>query len=84
MCCHSNRAFSHSHNQFFMRDFFFAFRGPQEQFGTNSKLSLGCKIGQIRSWNSVFEAKIGLFMMFLYVFTFFIRLSLIFLNIQMK
>ena len=84
MCCHTNRAFSHSPNQFFYEGFFSRLGGPQEQFGTNSKLSLGCKVGQIRSWDSLFEAEIGLFMMFLYVFTLFIRLSLIFLNIQMK
>ena len=28
---------------------FFSFRGPREQFGTNEKLFLGCKVGQIRS-----------------------------------
>ena len=57
---------------------FCAFRGPREQFGTNSKLSLGCKVGQIRFWGSWFEAEIGLLMVFVYVFTFIIRLSLIF------
>ena len=55
-----------------------------EQFGTNSKLSLGCKVGQVRCWGSWFETKISLFIMFVYVFTLFIRLSLIFLNMQMK
>ena len=51
----------------------------------NSKLSLGCKVGQIRVWVIVFEAEISLFMiMFIYVFTLFIKLSLIFLNMKMK
>ena len=31
----------------FMRIFLHS-GGPREQFGTNSKLSLGCKVGQIR------------------------------------
>ena len=48
--------------------FFFAF---WHQF----KLSLGCKVGRIRSWGSWFEAEISLSMMFVYVFTLFIRLS---------
>ena len=34
--------------------------GPSEQFGTNSKLSLGCKVGQIRSRGRWFEAEISL------------------------
>ena len=43
-----------------------------------------CKVCQIRSGGSWFEAEISLFMMFVYGFTLFIRLSLIFLNMQMK
>ena len=53
---------------------FFTFR-TREQFGTNSKLSFGCKVGQIRSWGSWFEAEISLFMMFVYVFTLLTRVS---------
>ena len=37
----------------------FAFRGPSEQFGTNSKLSFGFKVGQIRSRGRWFEAEIS-------------------------
>ena len=55
-----------------------------ELFGTNSKLSLRLKLGQIRSWGIWFEAEISLFIMFVYDFTLFIGLSLIFLNMQMK
>ena len=59
--------------------------GPREQFGTNSKLSLGYKVGQIGSRGKWFEAEISLFILFfLMIFTLFIKLSLIFLNIQMK
>ena len=47
---------------------FFTFRA-WEQFGTNSKLSLGCKVGQNRSWGSWFEAKISLFMMCFFMFS---------------
>ena len=65
----------------FMGNFIFAFRGSQGKFGTNSKFSFGCKLGQIRSRGSWFEAEISLVMM---IFTLFIRLSLIFLNMQMK
>ena len=68
----------------FMGIFFSNSGGPREQCGTNSKLSLGCKVVQIRSrgrWN---EAEICLFMIFLMIFTLYIRLSLIFLNMQMK
>ena len=54
--------------------------GPRKQFGTNSKWSLECKVGQIRSWGSRFVVEISLFIMFVYVFTLFIRLLLIFLN----
>ena len=68
----------------FMGIFFLHSGGPKEQFGTNSKLSLGCKVGQIRSRGSWFEAEISLFMMFFMIFTLFIRFSLIFLNMQMK
>ena len=68
----------------FMGIFCSHFERPREQFGTNSKLSLGCKVGQIRSCGSWFEAEISFLMMFVYVFSIFIRLSLIFLNMQMK
>ena len=77
-------AFSHSPNRFIYGDFFSNSGGPRKQFGTNSKLSLGCKVGQIRSWGSWFKPEISLFMMFVYVFTLFIRISFIFLNVQMK
>ena len=63
---------------------FFAFRGPKETIRHQFKMSLWCKIGRIRSWGSWFEAEISLFMMFVYVFNLFIRLSLILLNMQMK
>ena len=42
----------HSHKaktSLFIQIFFSHSGGPREQFGTNSKLSLGCKVGQIRS-----------------------------------
>ena len=53
--------------------FFFSHSGgPRKRFGTNSKLSLGCKVGQIRSWGSLCKAEISSFM-FVYVFTLFIR-----------
>ena len=55
-----------------------------EQFGTNSKVSLGCNVSQIRPRGGCFETEISLFMMFVYGFTLFISLSLIFLNIQIK
>ena len=48
----------------FMGIFFSHTGGSREQFGTNSKLSLGCKVGQIRSRGKWFEAEISLFMMF--------------------
>ena len=54
--------------------YFFAFREFQGQYSTNSKLSFGFKVGQIRSWGNWIEAEISLFMMFVYVFTLFIRL----------
>ena len=44
----------------------------------------GGKVGQIKFWGSWCKAEISLFMMVVYVFTLFIRLSLIFLNMQMK
>ena len=46
--CHGNHAFSHSPNKFMFRNIFFSFRGPMKQFGTNEKMSWGCKVGQIR------------------------------------
>ena len=55
-----------------------------EQYGTNSKLSFGCKVRQIRALGSSFETEISSLMMFVYVFTLFIRLSLIFFAMQMK
>ena len=67
--CHGNHAISHSLNQFIYGDILFAFAlGPRKQFGTNSKLSLGCKVGQIRSRGRWFKAEISLFMMFSYDF----------------
>ena len=83
MGCHDNHAFSHSPNSFIYGDFLHS-GGPREQSDTNSKLSLGCKLGQIRSWGSWFDAKTSLFMMFVYVFILFIRLSLIFVNMLMN
>ena len=47
---------------------FIAFRGSRKQFGTNSKLSLRCKVGQIRSRGRWLKSEIGLFMMFFYDF----------------
>ena len=50
--CHGNHAFSHSPNKFIFRNIFFSFRGGEgggmKQFGTNEKLSWGCKVDQIR------------------------------------
>ena len=68
----------------FMGIFCSHLEGPREQFGTNSKLSLGCKVGQIRSCGGWCEADNSLFMIFVYVFALFVRLSLIFLKKQMK
>ena len=42
--------------------------GTRKQFVTNSKLSLGCKVGYIRSRGRWFKSEISLFMMFLYDF----------------
>ena len=84
MGCHDNHTFSHSPNWFIYGNFFSHPGGSREQFGTDSKLSLWCKVGQIRSWGSWFEAENSLFMMFVNVFTLFIRFLLIFLNMQMK
>ena len=47
-----------------MGKFFSHSGGPREQFGTNSKLSLGCKVGQIRSRGRRYEAEISLIIMF--------------------
>ena len=80
MGSHGKHAFSQS----IYGNSLFAFRGSQETICTNSKLSLGCKVGQIISLGSWFEAEISLFMIFVYAFTLFIRLSLTFLNMQMK
>ena len=66
----------------FIGNLFSHLGGPREQFGSNLKLSLGCKVGQIRSLGSWFEAEISLFMMFFYVFGLLIRLPLILLNMQ--
>ena len=44
--------------------------GPRKIFGTNSKLFLGCKVGQIISRGRWFEAEISLFVMFFYDFHF--------------
>ena len=51
--CHGNHAFSHCPGEFMFWNIFFSFRGggggAQENFfGTNEKLSWGCKVGQIR------------------------------------
>ena len=43
-----------------------------EQYGTNSKLSFGCKVRQIRALGSSFETEISSLMMFVYVFSLFI------------
>ena len=72
-----------THTGLFM-GFFLDSGGPSKQFGTNSKLSLGCKVGQIRSRGSRFVAEISLFIMLVYVFTLFIRILLIFLNMQIN
>ena len=78
--CQSNHAFSHIPSRF-IYGFFFSHSGDIN----NSKLSLGCKVDQIRVWVIVFEAEISLFMiMFIYVFNVFIKLSLIILNMKMK
>ena len=48
---HGNHAFSHSPNEFMFRNIVFSFRGGGGAglfFGTNEKLSWGCKVGQIR------------------------------------
>ena len=57
-----------AHTSLFMGNSFSHSGGPREQFETNSKLSLGCKVGQIRSRRRWFEAEISLFMMFFYDF----------------
>ena len=45
---HGNHAFSHSPNSFIFKEHFFSHSGyPKIPFGTNEKLSLGCKVGQI-------------------------------------
>ena len=41
MGCHGNHAFSHSPNHFFKDNFVSHLGGPNEQFGTYEKLSLG-------------------------------------------
>ena len=64
--------------------FFLDSRGPRKQFSTNSKWSLGCKVGQIRSRGSRFVAEISLSIMLVYVFTLFIRLLLIFFEYANK
>ena len=46
--CHGNHAFSHSPIRFINGEFFSHSEGPREKFDTNSKLSLGCKVGEIR------------------------------------
>ena len=47
--CHDYNAFSHSPNEFMFRNIFFSFRvDPEFFFGTDEKLSWGCKVGQIR------------------------------------
>ena len=69
MGCHGNHAFSHSPNRVIYDNFLSYSGSSREQFVTNSKLSLGCKVGQIRSWDSWFEAKISLFVMFFFMFS---------------
>ena len=81
----ANMHFHIAQTGLFMGIFYSHSGGPRKQFGTNSKLSLGCKVGQIRSRGRWFKAQISLFMMFFFmIFTLFIRLSLIFLIIQIK
>ena len=64
MGCHANHAFPLSPNRFIYGEFSFCIRWVP---GNNlAKLSLECKVGQIRSWCSWFEAEISLFMMFVY------------------
>ena len=46
--CHGNHASSHSPNEFMFRNIFSHSGGPRKQFGTNEKLSWGCKVGQIK------------------------------------
>ena len=46
--CHGNHAFSHSPNEFMLRNIFSHSGGPGKSFGTNEKFSWGCKVGQIR------------------------------------
>ena len=46
--CHGNHAFSHSPNKFMFMNIFSHSVGPMKQFGTDEKLSWGCKVGQIR------------------------------------
>ena len=77
---HGGHAFSHSPNRFIDGDFF-RIHGVA---GNNLELSLGCKVAQIRSCGSWFKVKISIFTTFVYVFTLFIGLSLIFLTMQMK
>ena len=58
--------FQIAHSVYLWGFFFSHSGGPREQFGTNSKLSLGYKVGQIRSRGSWFEAEISLFVMFFF------------------
>ena len=55
-------------NWFIYVDFYSHTEAHREQFCTNSKLSLECKVGHIRSRSRWFEAEISLFMMFFYDF----------------
>ena len=61
----------------FMGKFFSHSGGPRKQCSTNLKLSLGCKVGQIRPRGRWIEAEICLFMMILMIFTLHIHKDLI-------
>ena len=69
MGCHGNRAFSQSHNR--LRDLYLRFQGVP---GNSLAPIQSCPWGAftiLRSWDRWFEAKISLFMMFVYVFILF-------------
>ena len=48
--CHGKHAFSHSPNEFMVWNIFFSYRGAGagNVWGTNEKLSWGCRVVQIR------------------------------------
>ena len=49
-------------------EFYFRIQGVPGNNGTNSKLFLGCEVGQIRSRGKWIKAEISVFMMFFYDF----------------